>query len=99
MWLENASLNRRTLRNPAAKAAWPEACPFRGGCRTKEHNIRRTGWSHWTNRTAIDPCRSNAREKYAIECPVSRQASAVAYLPIETRRQSRHHQIQFRLAD
>ena len=53
----------------AAAKAWPEACPLRGGCRTKEQDIRRSGGSHRTDWTAIDPCSSNAREKYAIEPP------------------------------
>jgi hypothetical protein len=72
---------RRTSRcslGSAAKA-WSEACSLRGGCRTKEHDIRRASGSHWTDRTAVDPRSSNAREEYAIKCPVSRQASAVAY--------------------
>jgi len=75
----------------SAAKAWPEARPLRGGCRTKEHDIRRAGRSHRTDRTTVDPGSSNAREEYAIEFPVSRQASAVAYVPIETRWQSRHH--------
>src|SRR5205807_4823852 len=64
------------------------ACTLRGGCRTKEHDIRRPGGSHGTHRTTVDPGSSNAREECAIECPIARQASAVAYVPIETRRQS-----------
>ena len=46
----------------AAAKAWPEACPLRGGCRTKEQDIRRSGGSHRTDWTAIDPGRANARE-------------------------------------
>src|SRR6516162_6062116 len=56
----------------AAAKARPEACPLRGGCRTKEQDIRRSGGSHRTDWTAIDPCSSNAREKYAIERRISR---------------------------
>src|SRR6516162_4465485 len=80
-----SSAPRRASRcrlGPTAKA-WPEAYPLRGGCRTKEHDIRPAGGSHRTDRTTVDPDSSNAREEYAIECPVSRQASAVAYVPIE----------------
>ena len=67
----------------AAAKAWPEACPLRGGCRTKEQDIRRSGGSHRTDWTTVDPGSSNAREECAIERPISRQASAVAYVPIE----------------
>src|SRR6516164_4181574 len=82
-----SSAPRRTSRcrlGSAAKA-WPEARPLRCGCRTKEHNILRAGGSHRTDRTTVDPGSSNAREEYAVECPIPRQASAVAYVPIETR--------------
>src|SRR5205085_12425251 len=75
----------------SAAKAWSKACSLRGGCRTKEHDIRRAGGSHGTDRTTVDPGSSNTREEYAVECPVARQASAVAYVPIEPRRQSRHH--------
>src|SRR6516165_7365239 len=74
----------------SAAKAWPETCPLRGRRRTKEHDIRRTSGSHRTDWTTVDPGSSNAREECAIERPISRQASAVAYVPIETRRQSHH---------
>src|ERR1700720_3801298 len=54
----------------AAAKAWPEACPLCGGCRTKEHNIRRTGGSHRTDGTAVDPGSSNAGKENAVECAI-----------------------------
>src|SRR6516162_2381138 len=74
----------------AAAKAWPEACPLGGGCRTKEQDIRRSGRSYRTDRTTVDPRGPDAGEEQSVECPISRQASMVAYVPIETRRQSHH---------
>src|SRR5215471_18433848 len=81
--------SRRRLR-PAVQT-WPKARALGGGCRDKENNILGLRGPHGINRPAIDAGRPHTREKHAIEGGVACQACAIARLPIQTRRQPRHH--------